>query len=126
MFDFNIWLLLLKQCNGYWDLYCLAAFKCPYSTFKYDFNNQAGFTTTLETPVGDQPGDDALRGSGDSVPMTPDDELVIECDKNSKAFTVMELEFNVEPDAGQPTVATVVFTLEDGSEVVVTKTVSTA
>ena len=72
------------------------------------------------------PGDEALRGSGDSVPMTLADDLVIECDKNSKAFTVMKLKFNVEPDAGQPTFVTVTFRLEDGTEVMVVKMVSTA
>lgn len=109
-----------------------AAFKCPAdeTTIKYDFDSQEGFTIELEGPsAGDEPTEDVLRGSGDVLPVTPDDELVIVTEQKPEEdeFRVMELEFNVNPeDDGddKPTVVTVTFTLENGTDVIIIRTVS--
>lgn len=108
-----------------------AAFKCPVdeTTIKYDDDNQQGFTTTLETPSGDEPGEPALRGSDDVLPVTSEDELVIVTEQKpgEDEFRVMELEFNVNPeDDGddKPTVVTVTFKLENGTDVIIIRTVS--
>lgn len=104
---------------------------CPNAetTIKYDAENPSGFTTTLSKPEGEEPGYDALRGSDDELPVTPDDELVITTDRKPGVddFTFMELEFNVNPDDDDdtdPTTVKIVFELSDGTNVTIYKTVS--
>ena len=112
-------------------VFVFTAFFCPEDseTIKYDFDNQSGFTTTLDSPDGtSEPIPDVLRDSSDEVPVSDNQDIVIVSDVYpDDDFRVMELEFTVKPeDDGDnlPTTVTVTFTLVDGTKVVVTREVS--
>ena len=66
-----------------------------------------------------------MRGSEDDISVVPDTEVVITSKQGpNDDFRVMELEFTVTPETPTDSVTvTVVFTLENGTDVTVTRVV---